>query len=130
MKDYPYDASCDPPIPICDVTLMVPATGRHAELRAIVDTGADGTIVPIRYLQSVPGSNPSEATSEPISSATLLILVFAHTVLSREGKPRERKPGPVRRSCILKDASCIGAAHRIAVSPSDRVKGPPAAERR
>ncbi len=62
MKDCPYDATYDPPIPICDVTLMVPATGRHAELSAIVDTGADGTIVPIRYLRRVGARRAFEAT--------------------------------------------------------------------
>jgi predicted aspartyl protease len=61
VKDYPYDAAYDPAIPICDVTLMVPVTGRHAELSAIVDTGADGTIVPIRYLRRIGARRAFEA---------------------------------------------------------------------
>jgi hypothetical protein len=61
VKDYPYDATYDPAAPICDVTLMVPATGRHAELSAIVDTGADGTIVPIRYPRRIGARRAFEA---------------------------------------------------------------------
>lgn len=61
MSDYPYDRSYDPPIPVCDVTLVVPTTHRRVELSAIVDTGADGTIVPIRYLRRIEARRAFEA---------------------------------------------------------------------
>lgn len=61
MKKYSYDTTYDPPIPVCDVTLTAPATDRHAELGAIVDTGADGTIVPIRYLRRIGARRAFEA---------------------------------------------------------------------
>jgi predicted aspartyl protease len=50
MNEYPYDTAYDPPMPVCDVVLTAPATGRQVVLTAIVDTGADGTIIPVRYL--------------------------------------------------------------------------------
>lgn len=53
MSEYPYNTAYDPPIPVCKVTLNAPATGRRIELNAIVDTGADGTIVPLCYLEGI-----------------------------------------------------------------------------
>lgn len=53
MNEYPYDATYDPPIPVCGVNLIAPSTGQSIELTAIVDTGADGTIVPLHYLQEL-----------------------------------------------------------------------------
>ena len=40
---------------------MAPATNRRAELSAIVHTGTDGTIVPIRYLRRIEARWPFEA---------------------------------------------------------------------
>jgi predicted aspartyl protease len=62
MNDYRYDATYDPPIPACDVTLIAPATNQRAELTAIVDTGADGTIVPIRHLRRIEARRAYEAS--------------------------------------------------------------------
>lgn len=53
MNDHSYDTTHDSPIPVCDVTLMAPETSRRTELSAIVDTGADGTIIIIRYLRRI-----------------------------------------------------------------------------
>ena len=61
MSDYPYASAYDPPIPVCDVTLMTQTTGRRVELSAIVDTGADATIVPIRYLRRIEARRAFEA---------------------------------------------------------------------
>ena len=61
MSDYAYDSAYDPPIPVCHVTLMLPTTDRRVELSAIVDTGADGTIVPIRYLRRIEARRAFEA---------------------------------------------------------------------
>jgi predicted aspartyl protease len=53
MSNYPYDTMYDPPIPVCEITLTTPATDRRVGLRAIIDTGADGTIIPVRYLRDI-----------------------------------------------------------------------------
>lgn len=62
MSHYPYDPTYAPPIPVCDITLMARAAGRRVELSAIVDTGADGTIVPIRYLHHIGARRAFEAS--------------------------------------------------------------------
>jgi len=61
MNEYLYDTTYDPPIPVCDVTLIAPAADRRVKLTAIVDTGADGTIVPIRYLEDIGARRAFEA---------------------------------------------------------------------
>ena len=62
MNDYRYDATYDPPIPVCNVTVIAPATNQSAELTAIVDTGADGTIIPIQHLQRIEARRAYEAS--------------------------------------------------------------------
>lgn len=62
MSKYPYDTTYDPPIPVCTVTLSVSLTGRRVNLTAVLDTGADGTIVPARYLQEIGARRAYEAT--------------------------------------------------------------------
>lgn len=61
MNEYHYDTTCDPPVPVCDVVLIAPATGRRSALPAIVDTGADGTIIPVRHLQEIGARRVFEA---------------------------------------------------------------------
>lgn len=53
MEDFPYDQTSDPAIPICTVVLTAKSTGQRVKLTAIIDTGADGTIVPVQYLQQI-----------------------------------------------------------------------------
>ena len=53
VNEFHYNAQCDPPLPVCDVVLTVLSTGLRATLTATIDTGADGTIVPIRYLRQI-----------------------------------------------------------------------------
>ncbi len=53
MNEFPYDTTYDPSLPVCDVVLTAVPTGRRVELTAVIDTGADGTIVPVHYLQEI-----------------------------------------------------------------------------
>ena len=53
MNDFPYDATYDPAVPVCALSLSVRSTGRRVELNAIIDTGADGTIIPVYYLREI-----------------------------------------------------------------------------
>ena len=60
MTAYPYDETYDPAVPHCEVTLIENVTGLQVSLDGIVDTGADGTIIPIRYLRQVGARRVSE----------------------------------------------------------------------
>ena len=50
----PYDRAAYPPVPRVDVRLASPGGAFRLEpLRALVDTGADATLVPIRYIEAL-----------------------------------------------------------------------------
>ena len=54
MIEFPYDDAYSPPVPVCQVSLSVPHTGQATgPLSAILDTGADGTLVPQHYLDAI-----------------------------------------------------------------------------
>ena len=53
MKTFAYDTAVDPAIPICSVTISTTEAGRGVALDAIIDTGADATIIPTRFLRRI-----------------------------------------------------------------------------
>jgi predicted aspartyl protease len=54
MIEFPYDDTYSPPVPVCQVSFSVARTGRSVgPLGAILDTGADGTLVPQRHLDAI-----------------------------------------------------------------------------
>ncbi|WP_423224000.1 hypothetical protein [Candidatus Amarolinea aalborgensis] len=54
MIQFPYDKSYVPPVPACRVSLVATQTGQTVgPLDAILDTGADGTLVPRHYLEAI-----------------------------------------------------------------------------
>jgi len=48
-----YDATYDPPMPVCRVTITAAVTDLRLVVNAIIDTGADATIVPARLLRNI-----------------------------------------------------------------------------
>jgi predicted aspartyl protease len=53
MLEFPYDAEQDPSMPVCQATFSVEATGRRLALTAVLDTGADATLIPLAHLQAL-----------------------------------------------------------------------------
>lgn len=54
MIEFPYDSSYSPPAPGCQMSLSAPRTGRSiGPLDAILDTGADGTLLPVHHLNAI-----------------------------------------------------------------------------
>ena len=53
MNEFPYDTTYDLALPVCGMELTAVPTGRRVELTAIIDTGADGTIIPVRHLRKI-----------------------------------------------------------------------------
>lgn len=45
-----YDASYSPTMPVVEITIGNPENGMNQDLLAIIDSGSDGTIVPLRAL--------------------------------------------------------------------------------
>jgi hypothetical protein len=61
MTVFAYDATYDPAMPTCDVVLTAASSGERMALTAIIDTGADATLVPLRYLQAIGARRVFEA---------------------------------------------------------------------
>jgi predicted aspartyl protease len=54
MMNYQYNHDYFPPAPFVDVVFVTPAEPLYTSvLPAFVDSGADGTIVPIHYLEEI-----------------------------------------------------------------------------
>jgi predicted aspartyl protease len=54
MIEFPYDENYTPPAPVCQVSFASARTRQSVgPLDAILDTGADGTLVPQRYLDAI-----------------------------------------------------------------------------
>jgi predicted aspartyl protease len=51
---HEYSSDYTPPMPICELYLGAPDdTPKHGPFVAILDTGSDATIVPVRYLDQI-----------------------------------------------------------------------------
>jgi hypothetical protein len=51
---YPYDATYQPPFPVVPVTLYNSEEVLHtAETVSLLDTGSDGSLIPIAYLRQI-----------------------------------------------------------------------------
>lgn len=61
MNDFPYDTSYSPAIPVCETTLIVTSSGLRLTLSAIIDTGADATIIPVSQLRKIGARRAHEA---------------------------------------------------------------------
>jgi len=62
MITFPYDQAYDPAAPVCQVTLRIASTGRDVSMLAMIDTGADASIVPVRHLRQIAARRSFEAT--------------------------------------------------------------------
>ena len=57
-----YNNDYSPPAPVLQVRFITPEWGLHTEpLQALVDTGADGTLVPVEYLRQIEASVAGES---------------------------------------------------------------------
>jgi len=53
MTEFLYDATYEPSMPVCSMTITSAATGRRVTSDAILDTGADATIIPTPLLRHI-----------------------------------------------------------------------------
>ncbi len=54
MLDVPYNIAYTPPAPVLSLTLRLPGDNNTVgPVPAIVDTGADATLIPVAYLQQL-----------------------------------------------------------------------------
>lgn len=59
----PYSVSHTPPAPVLNIRIAAPGEKPPMDaLSAIVDTGSDGTLIPLRYLEQVEATHLGHAT--------------------------------------------------------------------
>ncbi len=59
---YPYDSAYVPPMPTLALYISVPEFDtRIGPVQGMIDTGADGTLIPIRYLKQLSATPVDDA---------------------------------------------------------------------
>lgn len=77
VYSYDYSAEYQPPIPMVDLAVGVPLSETIIELQAIVDSGADATMVPVHYLQEVGAQPTRKAIMRGVSGKGTLVDLYA-----------------------------------------------------
>ena len=63
MSHYPYSSEYFPAAPVLEITLGAPGTPPTlGPLEALVDTGADATLIPMKYLRQIGARKVDQAT--------------------------------------------------------------------
>jgi predicted aspartyl protease len=78
MSFYEYSANYTPPIPTCQVYLG-PGGGetRLGPLEALIDTGADITVIPIHYLRQIKAKRVSRGKARSLWGDTRTVDIYA-----------------------------------------------------
>lgn len=74
---YQYDTAYHPPIPVVDLAVGLPLDDTFVELTAIVDSGADATIISLRYLRRLGARRSRKAFMRGVTGEQALIDLYA-----------------------------------------------------
>lgn len=78
---HTYDAGYDPAMPVVQVVVEDPFTGNRSEpMTAIVDSGADGCLVPLAILRTLNLQTIRRATMRGVSGIGLSVELFLVTL--------------------------------------------------
>lgn len=80
VYSYEYSAAYHPPMPMIDLAVGLPLGETVVDLQAIVDSGADATMIPVRYLQQVGARRSRKAIMRGVSGEGMLIDLYAVAV--------------------------------------------------
>jgi predicted aspartyl protease len=81
MGFYDYSADYIPPMPVCQVFLG-PGGGETilGPLEAVIDTGADVTVIPLEYLRQVGAKRVSQGRAHSLWGDSRIVDVYAVTL--------------------------------------------------
>lgn len=81
IHTYPYDTAYVPAMPVIDVTVTTPGQ-RHTSttIRALVDSGADGSLIPIDILEQVGARYVDKARMRGILGHTQMVDIYLTTL--------------------------------------------------
>ncbi len=77
---YNYDSDYHPPMPMVELAIGLPLSETTLEVRAIVDSGADATIIPVRTLQEVGAHRSRKAVMRGVTGVGMLVDLYAVAV--------------------------------------------------
>jgi predicted aspartyl protease len=77
LSTYPYDTTFQPPMPVVDVQFQSPGRATlPSTFSALLDSGADGTMVPIDLLEAAEARCVGEARLRGITGAGMTVDVY------------------------------------------------------
>lgn len=76
IYSFDYDMSYFPSIPVVEVEIRQTNDLPGVSLRAIVDSGADGTIIPVRYLEQVHAYISDQGMMRGVTQERILVDLY------------------------------------------------------
>lgn len=77
---YNYNSDYYPAMPVVELSLGLPLSEATLEVRAIVDSGVDATMIPIRTLQQVGARRSRKALMRGVTGIGVLVDLYAVAV--------------------------------------------------
>ncbi len=77
---YEYDTTYHPSIPMIDLAIGIPLSDPDFELTAIVDSGADATMIPQHYLQQLGARRSRKAIMRGVTGEQNLVDLYVISV--------------------------------------------------
>lgn len=74
---HDYDSDYDPALPIIEVVIESTKTGLKTEpLTSLIDSGADGCIVPVRYLDAIDAEHVRKARMRGVAGVSYIVDLY------------------------------------------------------
>lgn len=81
MYTYDYDASYAPSLPVIEVEVKPFAQKREStQLMAMIDSGSDGTLVPLRVLRQMNARKTGQVAMRSITGARSIVDIYEVTI--------------------------------------------------
>lgn len=77
VYSYNYNSDYYPAMPVVELSLGLPLSEATLEVRAIVDSGADATMIPVRILQEVGARRSRKALMRGVTGVSTLVDLYA-----------------------------------------------------
>ncbi len=74
---YNYNSDYHPAMPIVELSIGLPSAETVLDLQGIVDSGADATIIPVRYLLGLGARRSRKAIMRGVTSDAALVDLYA-----------------------------------------------------
>ena len=74
---YNYNSDYHPAMPMVEVSIGLPMTDTAIDVRGIVDSGADATIIPVRHLLEIGARRSRKAIMRGVAGGEALVDLYA-----------------------------------------------------